>query len=80
MLSFRRLWNSLIDPQRFLFWIQTPLAVIAGIGIFLSIPKSFTSGYKEGGEQSVATKLAKIDYLGAVTLVGTSFPLLVHHN
>ncbi|TVY47930.1 Efflux pump [Lachnellula occidentalis] len=70
---------------RFLFWIQTPLAVIAGLGVFLSIPKSFTSGYKAGGEQSVAAKLAAIDYLGAVTLTaslclflfGLSFPKVI---
>jgi hypothetical protein len=58
-----------MDPQRFLFWIQAPLAVLAGIGIFFSIPKSFTSGHKDVGEQSITTKLAKIDYLGAVVLV-----------
>ena len=71
---------SLMGTQRFLFWIQTPLAIMAGIGIFFSIPKSFTSGYKEGGPQSIATKLAKIDYLGAVTLVGAFFPCYIHHS
>jgi len=63
---------SLMEPQRFLFWIQAPLAVLAGIGIFFSIPKSFTSGRKNVGEQSIATKLAKIDYLGAAVLVSTT--------
>lgn len=61
----------LTDLQRFLFWIQAPMSVLAGIGIFFSIPKSFTSGHKEVGEQSIATRLAKIDYLGAVVLVST---------
>ncbi|TVY73222.1 MFS thioclapurine efflux transporter tcpA, partial [Lachnellula suecica] len=76
--------GALLDVRgwRFLFWIQTPLAVIAGTGIFFSIPKSFTSGQKDVGDQSIAAKLAKIDYLGAATLTtclvlflfGLSFP------
>jgi hypothetical protein len=60
---------KLINWQRFLFWIQSPLAVIAGIGIFFSIPKSFTGGQKHIGDLSVSQKLAKVDYLGAVLLV-----------
>lgn len=54
--------------QRFLFWIQSPLALVFGTGIFFSIPTHFTSGQKDDGS-SVRQKLARIDYLGAVTLV-----------
>jgi hypothetical protein len=71
---------SLMDTQRFLFWIQIPLAIMAGTGIFFSIPSSFTTGHKEVREQSIATKLAKIDYLGAVILVSIFFPCFVHHS
>lgn len=52
-----------------MFWIQTPLAVIAGIGIFFSIPKHFTSGPKKADGESIISKLFKIDYLGAISLV-----------
>jgi predicted MFS family arabinose efflux permease len=58
-----------IRGWRFLFWIQGPLALVAGFAIFLSIPRSFTSGQKGAGEESVMAKLGRIDYLGAFTLV-----------
>jgi MFS family permease len=54
---------------RFVFWIQAPLALVAGVAIFLCIPRSFTSGQNGTGKQSIMAKLASIDYLGAVTLV-----------
>ncbi|KAG9240276.1 major facilitator superfamily domain-containing protein [Calycina marina] len=54
---------------RFLFWIQTPIGVLAGLGLFLSIPGSFTSGHKSDTTASVWSKLAKIDYLGGITLI-----------
>ncbi|PQE04774.1 major facilitator superfamily transporter protein [Rutstroemia sp. NJR-2017a BBW] len=59
-----------VTGWRFLFLIQGPLGVLAGIGIYFSIPKSFTSGQKVA-EGSIASKLANIDYLGAITLVST---------
>ena len=67
----------LILLQRPLFGAQGPLALIFGIGIYFSIPKSFTSGQKGAGEGSITTNLARIDYLGAVTLVSVPFPSLV---
>ncbi|PSS27452.1 hypothetical protein M430DRAFT_79706, partial [Amorphotheca resinae ATCC 22711] len=60
-----------IRGWRFLFWIQCPLALVAGVGIFFSIPKSFTSGKHSNAEGSIRAKLAKIDYLGAFTLMAT---------
>jgi hypothetical protein len=48
-------------------WIQGPLSLISGFGVFLSIPKTFTGG--EEGEGSINAKLARIDYPGAITLV-----------
>ena len=59
--------HILIWEQRFLMWIQGPLSLISGFGIFFSIPKTFTGG--EEGEGSIRVKLARIDYLGAFTLV-----------
>lgn len=56
-----------ITGWRFLMWIQGPLSLISGFGIFFSIPKTFTGG--EEGEGSISAKLARIDYLGAFTLV-----------
>ncbi len=63
--------HRLICEQRFLMWIQGPLSLISGFGVFFSIPKTFTGG--EEGEGSISAKLARIDYLGAFTLV-CSFP------
>ncbi|KAH6674209.1 major facilitator superfamily domain-containing protein [Halenospora varia] len=57
-----------VTGWRFLFWIQSPFAVVAGLGIFFSIPKTFTSGSKDAGLDTIRQKLAKIDYLGAVIL------------
>ncbi|PMD44375.1 MFS general substrate transporter [Hyaloscypha variabilis F] len=56
-----------ITGWRFLMWIQGPLSLISGVGVFFSIPKTFTGG--DEGEGSISAKLARIDYLGAFTLV-----------
>lgn len=65
-------WGALLPVVgwRSLFLFQSPLAIIPGIGIYFSIPKSFTSGQKSIDEGSISSKLAKIDYLGSVLLVG----------
>ena len=65
---------------RFLFWIQAPFGMLAGLGLFLSIPTSFTSGQKSSENSSIWKKLAKIDYLGAFTLVRTVEKLSLTHN
>ncbi|KAF5011424.1 hypothetical protein FDECE_2487 [Fusarium decemcellulare] len=52
-----------------LFWIQVPCALVAGLGLFGSIPKSASSGGVLNS--SVKEKLARIDYLGAVLLTTT---------
>jgi len=61
-----------VTGWRFLLWIQGPLALIFGLGIFLGIPKSFTGG--ESGEGTTSDKLRRIDYLGAITLVCCFLP------
>ncbi|OLN85575.1 Vacuolar basic amino acid transporter 1 [Colletotrichum chlorophyti] len=55
---------------RALFGIQTPLGLLAGIGAFMTIPKSFSSDHATKG-RSTLQKLARIDYLGAFMLVLT---------
>ncbi|KAG4434665.1 hypothetical protein IFR05_009840 [Cadophora sp. M221] len=57
-----------ITGWRFLFWIQSPMSIVFGTGIFFSIPGSFTSGHEGSGEGSILQKLGRIDYLGACTL------------
>lgn len=65
-----------VTGWRFLFWVQAPLALVAATGLFLSIPSSFTSGKHAGSERSIKSKLAKVDYLGAVLLIATLISLL----
>ncbi|KAG0646912.1 Efflux pump [Hyphodiscus hymeniophilus] len=60
-----------VTGWRPLFGVQSPLALIFGVALFFSIPKSFTSGHKNAGEGSIGAKLARIDYLGAFLLTGT---------
>ncbi|ESZ96002.1 hypothetical protein SBOR_3622 [Sclerotinia borealis F-4128] len=66
-------WGALLPVVgwRSLFLFQSPLAIISGIGIYFSIPKSFTSGQKSANEGSIASNLVKIDYLGSLFLVTT---------
>ncbi|KAK0116633.1 hypothetical protein ONS96_012488 [Cadophora gregata f. sp. sojae] len=60
-----------VTGWRFLFWIQSPMSVVFGTGIFFGIPGSFTSGHAGSGEGSILQKLGRIDYLGACTLTTT---------
>ncbi|KAI1778388.1 MFS general substrate transporter [Hypoxylon cercidicola] len=59
-----------VTGWRALFWIQVPPSLLAGLGIYFSIPSSFSSsqGSKEG---TLATKLKRIDYPGALFLCAT---------
>ncbi|KAF9882139.1 major facilitator superfamily transporter [Colletotrichum karsti] len=57
---------------RALFAAQTPIAILAGIGAFLSIPKSLNPEQETKTQgKSVTQKLARIDYAGAFMLVLT---------
>ncbi|KAJ8066954.1 hypothetical protein OCU04_004336 [Sclerotinia nivalis] len=66
-------WGALLPVVgwRSLFLFQLPLAVLSGIGIYFSIPKSFTSGHKSADGESITSKLAKIDYVGSLFLITT---------
>ncbi|KAK8014639.1 Major facilitator superfamily transporter [Apiospora arundinis] len=57
---------------RALFAIQVPAGIIAGLGVYFAIPKSFSSG-QNGKEATIKEKLKKIDYLGAIVLHYSSF-------
>lgn len=57
--------------QRALFGAQAPVAVLAGIGAFLSIPESLKPEQETKAQgRSVTERLARIDYAGAFMLVG----------
>ncbi|RAL66107.1 hypothetical protein DID88_005764 [Monilinia fructigena] len=66
-------WGALLPAVgwRSLFLFQSPLAIVSGIGVYFSIPKSFTSGQKSVGGGSISSKLAEIDYFGSLFLVTT---------
>ncbi|MCJ1360604.1 MAG: hypothetical protein MMC33_010612 [Icmadophila ericetorum] len=73
--------GALVGPLgwRFLFWIQTPFAVAAGLCIFFSIPKTFIAPDDSTGpeKQTIRRKLARVDYLGAILLTSSIVLLLV---
>ncbi|KAJ4864336.1 major facilitator superfamily domain-containing protein [Trichoderma breve] len=56
-----------------LFWFQTPITIIAGIGLYLSLPPSMSSppAQQNGKPIPLSRKLASIDYLGAILLTLT---------
>lgn len=73
-------WVSQIQPlptefasktnnmQRAVFWLQTPLALAGGLGVFFALPQiSLTKHNPE--KHSLGKQLRSIDYLGSVTLV-----------
>ncbi|KAI5860237.1 MFS general substrate transporter [Durotheca rogersii] len=61
-----------VTGWRVLFWIQTPLSLVAGLGIYLSVPSSFSSSQILKEERAtLATKLKRIDYLGGLFLSAT---------
>ncbi|PTB36850.1 hypothetical protein M441DRAFT_150313 [Trichoderma asperellum CBS 433.97] len=58
---------------RSLFWLQSAIILLAGFGLYLSLPESMSSSRTEqdGKAVSLRQKLANIDYLGAVLLILT---------
>lgn len=53
-----------------MFWIQAPAALVLGPLLFLMIPMSQKQGSLK--EQSILQRLARVDYMGALTLVRLS--------
>jgi predicted MFS family arabinose efflux permease len=73
-----------IEPAlgwRAVFWLQAPLAVIAGAVLVLAIPHSVSANsaadHKASQGIPVLTKLGRIDYLGAALLI-TSVTFLLY--
>ncbi|KAK5018212.1 hypothetical protein LTR39_001111 [Cryomyces antarcticus] len=62
---------------RALFWMQSPMALMAGICLLFSIPTSFTAGKGNDGKYSMLQRIARIDYIGAVTLTSSLVLLLL---
>lgn len=58
---------------RALFWMQAPLSILGGSILFFAIPHDFTAGKKEKNDETVLARLAKLDYVGAITLVSVSY-------
>lgn len=54
---------------RALFWTQAPIGILAGLGVYLSMPDFAIRGTSEN--KSTLEKLAAIDYAGAITLTVT---------
>jgi hypothetical protein len=57
--------------QRALFWIQSPIALLGGLIVWLSIPASFTTA-PASKDKSFTEKLAGIDYPGAALLASAA--------
>ncbi|EKG18363.1 Major facilitator superfamily [Macrophomina phaseolina MS6] len=77
-VSLGAVLGGAIEPNlgwRAVFWLQTPLAVLAGIVLFLSIPSHLGAG--KGDARSLKQKLSQIDYIGAATLTGAITALLI---
>lgn len=54
-----------------LFWAQTPVCLLAGIGLLLSIPADYTAKGNLYTELSLKQKLTRVDYSGALLLTAT---------
>ncbi|MCJ1438454.1 hypothetical protein MMC27_007844 [Xylographa pallens] len=70
--------GALVGPLgwRALFWMQSPLAIAAGLCIFFSMPKTFTTSTTTLDKQTLWQKLARVDYLGAILLTSSLTLLL----
>ncbi|KAK8163840.1 major facilitator superfamily domain-containing protein [Phyllosticta citrichinensis] len=77
-VSLGAVLGGVIEPRlgwRAVFWPQTPLLILAGIAVFLSIPSHL--GASKNDTRSLRQRLMQIDYLGAVLLTLTIFVLLL---
>ncbi|KAK5743281.1 hypothetical protein LTR17_002758 [Elasticomyces elasticus] len=61
---------------RALFWAQAPVSVLGGSVLLFAIPHDFTAGTKDKTGHSTLKRLARLDYLGAVTLTASIVLLL----
>ncbi|EMC93163.1 hypothetical protein BAUCODRAFT_36831 [Baudoinia panamericana UAMH 10762] len=61
---------------RALFWLQAPISLIGGIILLLAIPHDFTAGKKDESGHAMSKRLARLDYVGAITLTASIVLLL----
>ncbi|KAF2627666.1 MFS general substrate transporter [Macroventuria anomochaeta] len=54
-----------------LFGIQSPICLVTGLGLLLSIPANYTSNGNAYVQYSLRQKLVRIDYSGALLLIAT---------
>lgn len=71
---------GVIEPAlgwRALFWMQVPLALVAGSALLIAIPASLSADNSQKYRtKSILTKLASIDYIGAALLISSICELL----
>lgn len=60
--------NSGLPSQRFIFWVQAPVALAVGPLLFLAIPRSGDLSSLKLRE--LLHRLSRVDYAGASALVG----------
>lgn len=68
---------KLTPLQRAIFYIQTPLGVLGGLTVYLSIPPSTAHQTPKDQSKTTPQKLLEVDYLGALTLSLTTTTLLL---
>ncbi|KAJ8109967.1 hypothetical protein OPT61_g7061 [Boeremia exigua] len=68
---FIGLVNTGMTAGKPLFGLQSPLCLVAGLGLLLAIPVNYTSKGNTYVQYSLKQKLARIDYSGALLLIGT---------
>lgn len=56
---------------RWLFLGQAPIALLGGAVLLLSIPSTFTTGKQDESKEPTLTRLARLDYIGAVSLTAS---------
>lgn len=56
---------------RWLFLGQAPIALLGGASLLLSIPSTFTTGKDEDAKVPTLTRLARLDYVGAISLTAS---------
>jgi MFS family permease len=56
---------------RWLFISQAPIALLGGVVLLLSIPATFTTGKQDDSKVPTLTRLAKLDYTGALSLTAS---------
>jgi hypothetical protein len=57
-----------------IFWVQAPIALVLGPLLFFAIPKPFGDDANPFKPEYLLPNLARVDYVGAMTLVWQLIP------